>query len=242
MDLKKVSQQLRDRVEALTFDAPVDTVYNPLRHAWAPHAAYLERYGERHGTGRALLVGMNPGPFGMVQTGVPFGAVSMVRDWMGIHEPVERPAREHRKRPVEGFACTREEVSGARLWGWARDRFGTPDAFFERFFAHNLVPLAFVTATGANLTPDKLPAEQRDPLLEASLAALRSLVIELQPSIVIGVGVFAEQQAAAATDGLGVRIGRILHPSPASPAANRGWAPQAERQLAALGVLPAATP
>ena len=33
-----------------------------------------------------------------------------------------------------------------------------------------------------------------------------------------------------------IRIGRVLHPSPASPAANRGWAAAAEKQLLALGV------
>ena len=36
--------------------------------------------------------------------------------------------------------------------------------------------------------------------------------------------------------GMDVEVGRILHPSPASPAANRGWAAQATHQLRELGI------
>ena len=113
---------------------------------------------------RVLYFGMNPGPFGMAQTGVPFGEVAAVRDWLGIEAPVERPAREHPKRRVEGFACRRSEVSGARLWGWARARFGTPERFFARFFVWNWCPLGFLADSGANLTPAELPAAERRAL------------------------------------------------------------------------------
>src|SRR5688572_32536315 len=95
---------------------------------------------------------MNPGPFGMAQTGVPFGDVAMVRDWLGIVAAVAKPRDEHPKRPVLGFECQRSEVSGARLWGWARARFGTPQRFFERFFVANYCPLAFMESSGANRT------------------------------------------------------------------------------------------
>ncbi|HKJ89152.1 MAG TPA: single-stranded DNA-binding protein, partial [Gammaproteobacteria bacterium] len=135
-------------------------VYNPLDYARNPHRRYLERYGR--GRREVLLVGMNPGPYGMVQTGVPFGDVGMVRDWMGIEGEVGHPRREHPKRPVEGFGCTRGEASGRRLWGWARDRFGAAEAFFERFYVANYCPLAFFEESGANRTPDKLPREDRE--------------------------------------------------------------------------------
>ena len=59
----------------------------------------------------------------------------------------------------------------------------------------------------------------------------------IEPAMVIGVGKFAEGRARLALDGLGLPIATVLHPSPASPIANRGWAPQAEKQLEALGVL-----
>ncbi|MEM6457178.1 MAG: uracil-DNA glycosylase family protein [Acidobacteriota bacterium] len=230
---------LSDRLDAeladLRFAPPVTHVYRPLRYARAPHAAYLQRFG---GLGaEALLVGMNPGPWGMAQTGVPFGAVHRVRDWLGIDAPVEAPSDMHPKRPVEGFACARREVSGDRLWGWAADVFGTPERFFRQFFVHNHCPLLFLEASGRNRTPDKLPRAERESLRDRCDQALREVIEWTNVRWVIGVGQYAETRARAAAEGLdGVRVGRILHPSPASPAANRGWAEQAHRQLCALGL------
>jgi single-strand selective monofunctional uracil DNA glycosylase len=172
----------------------------------------------------------------MAQTGVPFGDVTMVRDWLGLVAPVGKPRDEHPKRPVLGFECRRAEVSGTRLWGWARDRFGTPRRFFERFFVANYCPLAFMESSGANRTPDKLAAAEQQAVTAACDEALRDVVRLLKPRIVIGVGGFAERRARAALAAQGVAIGTILHPSPASPLANRGWAETVERQLAALSV------
>ncbi|HET6585859.1 MAG TPA: uracil-DNA glycosylase family protein [Nannocystaceae bacterium] len=234
MELVEIARRLRREVDALRFAAPVTCVYNPLDYAAAPHEAYLQRYGTA--PGRVLLVGMNPGPFGMVQTGVPFGEVGLVRHWLEIDGKVAKPRHEHPKRPIEGFACKRGEVSGARLWGWARERFGTPERFFARFFIANYCPLAFLEDTGRNRTPDKLPAAEREPLFAACDRALRAAMIELQPSLVVGIGAFALDRAAPIAAELGVRVGTILHPSPASPRANRGWAAEAERELALLGV------
>ena len=179
---------------------------------------------------------MNPGPFGMAQTGVPFGDVGLVRDWLGIREPVSRPENEHPKRPVSGFDCPRSEVSGRRLWGWARSRFGTPDRFFQRFFVWNYCPLSFMEASGRNRTPDKLPAEERRALFQVCNEALAAAVQCLQPSFVIGVGRFAADRAVAALDLETLRIGTAPHPSPASPAANRGWEPIFERALLEIGI------
>ncbi len=231
-----LSRRLARATAALRFGAPVTHVYHPLVYARAPHEAYLERYA-LPGI-EALLVGMNPGPFGMAQTGVPFGEVGLVREWLEIEGPVARPEHEHPARPITGFACPRSEVSGARLWGWARARFGTPTAFFARFFVWNYCPLVFLEASGKNRTPDKLPAAERAALHAPCDEALRTLAEHLGPKHVIGVGAFARQRAAEALTGLPYRIGTILHPSPASPAANRGWAEQAETALAALGLRP----
>ena len=232
-DVVAIARRLAGAVDALAFAAPVAHVYNPLDYARVPAEAYLARYA-RKGVD-AVLVGMNPGPFGMAQTGVPFGEVAAARDWLGLEAPVARPADEHPKRPVLGFDCPRSEVSGRRLWGWARERFGTPEAFFERFFVWNYCPLVFMEAGGRNLTPDKLPREESTPLYNACDVALVALVERLAPRQVIGVGRFAEARARAAL-GDDVPVGTVLHPSPASPAANRGWTEQAETQLRALGV------
>ncbi|NTV11126.1 MAG: single-stranded DNA-binding protein, partial [Zoogloea sp.] len=183
--------------------------------------------------------GMNPGPFGMVQTGVPFGEIAAVRDWMGIAAEVRKPAEENPRRPIEGFACERSEVSGRRLWGLFAERFGTAETFFAEHFVANYCPLAFFDGA-RNLTPDKLPAGEQMPLLAACDAHLREVVETLTPEWVIGVGAWAEGRARLALAGLPVNIGRVLHPSPASPVANRGWAAAATRQLVELGVWPAA--
>lgn len=234
MDLLSTAEALARDVKVLHFGPPVTHVYNPLEYARRPHSRYLEKYGA--GRREVLLVGMNPGPWGMVQTGVPFGEVRAVRDWLGIEEPVKKPRDEHPARPVEGFSCKRSEVSGARLWGWARDVFRTPKRFFARFFVANYCPLAFFEAAGRNRTPDRLPAAERRALFAVCDVALRRTVECLGPRHVIGIGKFAEHRANEALSELNVSIGRVLHPSPASPAANRDWAAQATAQLAACGV------
>jgi single-strand selective monofunctional uracil DNA glycosylase len=181
---------------------------------------------------------MNPGPFGMAQTGVPFGEVAAVRGWMGLDVPVSAPADQHPRRPVEGLDCRRSEVSGRRLWGWAAARFGAAPAFFRECFVVNYCPLLFVEASGRNRTPDKIPAAEMEPVTAACDAHLARVLECLQPEWVLGVGGFAEKRLAAVAPRAvpGVRVGTILHPSPASPAANRGWAEAVDRQLAALGV------
>ena len=229
-----VSRALSRGVGQLTFAGPVAYVYSPLDYAQALHESYLVRFGQP--PKEVLLLGMNPGPFGMAQTGIPFGDVTMVRDFLGLGAEVGRPAREHSKRRVEGMACTRSEVSGTRLWGWARDDFGTAERFFARFFVANYCPLLFMESSARNLTPDKLPACEQRALFTACDAALRDSVAILRPRIVVGVGTFATLRARLALDGTGISVGTILHPSPASPLANRGWAAQARRQLADLGI------
>jgi len=240
--LLQAARALSAALAKLDFPAPVAHVYDPHQYAWAPYEQYVRRYGG--GRKRVVLLGMNPGPFGMMQTGVPFGEIAAVRDWMGISAAVEKPAREHPKRPIEGFACQRSEVSGRRLWGWAAGRFGTADAFFRNWFVLNYCPLALLETSGRNFTPDKLPASLRDILYEACDRHLATALTELAPEWAIGIGAFAEQRIRTVVESNLIesalarrtRVGQILHPSPASPAANRGWAEAAEKQLTALGV------
>ncbi len=239
--LQRISRDLVSDVGDLRFADPVHVVYNPLEYAWRPHREYLKL-----GRGRieALFLGMNPGPWGMAQTGVPFGEVSMVRDFLGIDEMVDRPDIEHPKRPVSGFDCPRSEVSGRRFWGWARDTFGTRGDFFDRFFVWNDCPLAFMEASGRNRTPDRLPSSERQPLSRACDRSLRRLVDLLEPRMVIGIGAHARRRLQACLgdavsedpDPSRIRLGSILHPSPASPAANRDWTGTVDGQLRALGV------
>jgi len=226
--------RLRDATAKLRFRPPVTHVYRPLEYAWEPHRRYLERFA---GSGApVLLVGMNPGPFGMAQSGVPFGDVGSVRGWLGIEGDVGRPAEEHPRRRVDGFACARGEVSGRRLWGWARAAYTTPARFFARFLVWNYCPLAFLEESGRNRTPDKLPAPERAALYTPCDAALRAVIECLAPTHVIGIGRFAFERAVALGE-LGAAYGCALHPSPASPAANRDWEGQFEKALRELGAL-----
>jgi single-strand selective monofunctional uracil DNA glycosylase len=228
------ARELRAAVHALKFSKPAAYVYNPLEYAWAAHAEYLRKFSG--GRKRVFFLGMNPGPFGMAQTGVPFGEVAAVRDWLGICAAVGKPSREHPKKPVTGFACHRSEVSGRRLWGFFAARFGQAENFFADHFVLNYCPLAFFDEGGRNLTPDKLSTTPAKKLFAACDAHLRRVVEILEPEWLIGVGDFAARRAALIFPETPPRVGRILHPSPASPAANRGWAAAAERQLHALGV------
>jgi single-strand selective monofunctional uracil DNA glycosylase len=222
------------KLARLRFTAPVTHVYNPLLYARRPYEIYLQKYARPNI--KAVLLGMNPGPWGMTQTGIPFGEVNLVRNWLGIQAPVDSPANPHPKRPVQGFSCRKSEVSGARLWGWARDRFETPQRFFGRFFVANYCPLVFMEESGRNRTPSALQAKQRKPLEQVCDQALRHLVQWLEPEFVIGVGRFATQRAAEALAALPVKVGGITHPSPANPRANRGWAAIIEAQLQAIGL------
>src|SRR5512134_2535493 len=90
------ARQLSSDLARLRFPAPVAHVYDPLQYAWAPYEQYITRYGRP--PKRVVLLGMNPGPFGMMQTGVPFGEVAAVRDWMHIQAPVHKPRDEHGRR------------------------------------------------------------------------------------------------------------------------------------------------
>lgn len=234
-ELVEIVRRMSAEISRLEFGSPVTHVYNPLDYAWDCHQEYLRRYGPGP-VGRTIFLGMNPGPWGMAQTGVPFGEIGLVSEWLGISGAVGRPAHEHPKRLVEGFSCHRHEVSGSRLWGWARDQFGTPEEFFKRFFVANYCPLMFLEESGRNRTPDRLPVGERTAMLQICDEALRQMIDAIQPEWVIGVGRYATNRASEALAGVEVQIGQILHPSPASPAANRDWQGQAVAQLTALGV------
>ena len=235
MSLGRITDELITALEPLTFSEPVTHVYNPLVYARSAWDLYCARYGQ--GTRKVLALGMNPGPFGMSQVGVPFGEIAHVRDWLGIETPIGKPPVEHPKRPILGFACTRSEVSGRRLWGWAKETYGTPEAFFETFFITNYCPLVFMEGpNGRNRVPEKLPAVERAPVFEACDRALLQTVELMQPELILGVGKFAERKAQQVVGHLDVQIGSVPHPSPASPIANRGWSPLMDAALKELGV------
>ncbi|MCC9642350.1 single-stranded DNA-binding protein [Rhodopirellula sp. JC740] len=253
-DLLNAAEELRDSVDSLVFDEPVTHVYNPLQYAWGLHEQYVGQVGPKV---RVLFLGMNPGPWGMAQTGVPFGEIDAVANWMGIQGEVDSPSSEHPKRPIEGLACERSEVSGRRLWGLMSERYPKANDFFKEHFIANYCPLVFMEESGKNRTPDKLPASEKKAL-EAVCDAHLVRVLQAAPwTDLIGVGAFAEKCLIRCVQSMGesdvqktsrkkavrrqteesaFRIHRILHPSPASPAANKDWAGKATQQLQECGL------
>ena len=236
--LVAAAKKLKSDLDKLQFVAPAAWVYNPLNYAWSAHQEYLTRYASE--SCRVFLLGMNPGPWGMAQTGVPFGEIDAVRKYLKIETKIGKPLREHPKRPIEGFQCTRSEVSGKRLWGLFSDRYPNAEDFFAEHFVSNYCPLVFMDDGARNVTPDKLPASDSKELDALCDSHLQKSLLLLQPEFVVGVGAYAEdclkrvckshRQLEAIT------ICKILHPSPASPAANRGWAEQATKQLCEAGI------
>ena len=227
--------------------ASVAHTYNPLNYAFGAHEQYLKKYGASKK--RVVFLGMNPGPFGMMQTGVPFGEIAAVRDWLKISSGVVAPEHQHPKRPIDGFACRRSEVSGKRLWGWARERFDTAPAFFEQCFVLNYCPLVFLEPSGKNLTPDKLTLIERNALQTVCDEHLREAVRALDPEWLVGIGGFARKRIEIAVQTHGdfaaiiaqqkLRFGQILHPSPQSPMANKGWAAAVNISLTEQGIFSA---
>jgi single-strand selective monofunctional uracil DNA glycosylase len=251
--------RLNAKLAAIHFSPPVTHVYNPLEYARSSYEEYCQRYGQ--GRKKLVMMGMNPGPWGMAQTGIPFGEVSLARDYVLailtdgqcargelelaglVGAAGQGPLRGcvpgvHPGRPIQGFACKRSEVSGRRLWGYLRERYPNPDDFFRFAFVANYCPLLFLEESGRNRTPDKLPKAERLPLLEACNEAMTDLLRELQPEVVVGVGKWAESQAQSivADAGLPIRVVSVPHPSPANPAANAGWGKELGLLLDELGV------
>lgn len=236
VELIRAGRVLADELRPLRFSDPVTHTYLTLDYAAEGNEAYLDKFGASRK--RVLFLGMNPGPYGMAQTGVPFGEIAAVRDWMGLNPKIGKPADEHPKRKILGMDCPKSEVSGRRLWGLFAEKFPKAEDFFQDYLVINFCPLVWMKDSGANLTPDKIRAAEMTAVDGACQKHLRRVIELLEPEWLIGVGGYAESQMIAAQEALGTNAatGRILHPSPASPAANRGWAEVAERQLRELGV------
>ena len=240
MNLIQLTERLAEEVDKLTFNGKVAAVYNPLRYAKNPHDMYIKRFGT--GKKRVLFLGMNPGPWGMAQTGVPFGEIEAVQNWLGIQAEVGKPETEHPKRPIEGFFCSKSEVSGRRLWGFFREKFDSPEDFFREHYVANYCPLVFMEESGKNLTPDKLPSCESTLLYEVCDRYIAGLIKLMRPEFLVGIGKFAAKRLLTIAEDMpvdiirGVTIDSVLHPSPANPAANRGWSEAAEKKLRAIGI------
>ncbi len=239
------TKDLRERSDQITFGEKVSWSYNPLRYAWPVHRAYLRSFGR--GKKRSVFLGMNPGPWGMGQTGIPFGDPVIAGDWMGLRGlEIQRPANQREQRPVKGWDSEREEGSGQRLFGYLRSRFGSLEKFFRDHFVLNYFPLVLFGPEARNVTPSKLLKADRTKVFEACDPYLREMVSYYEPEVLVGVGKFALRRLRAVFGEDGdhpYRIVDIPHPSPASPIATRDggdyWRGLVEETLTEVDVLPA---
>ncbi len=213
--LRDSANQLSD---ALLKDCKqIDWIYNPLDYAWAPHQEWINRFSSNGA--KTLLVGMNPG-HGMGNTGVPFGCPEQVRNFLGITGlDVKQPPKLHPKRTVYGLDCPKPEVSGRRIWSALAEHYGTPEDVSKQIYIVNHCPLWMFNDAGQNITPDKLTGGAAKKLKEICDHHLRTVVNEMGITKVIGVGRYAQRQAAEIFKD--IEVDWVPHPSPASPFANR---------------------
>ncbi len=234
-DVIGAAQWLRDATAVLDPGPPVETIYRPLEYAWDIHRDYLATFGGPPKD--ALFVGMNPGPWGMGQTGVPFGDPTVVGRWLRLNDHVvEPPEEELPQRPVRGLDSSHTEVSGQRLWGLLRDLYTTPQAALERLLVVNHCPLLMFDIQHRNVTPDQLRVGFKENLLEVCDEGLERIATATQAGLLIGVGTYAEERCKVVAERLGIGSASIPHPSPASPLANKhggkDWRKGVEKVLA----------
>jgi single-strand selective monofunctional uracil DNA glycosylase len=236
--LLEATDFLATETDKLIFSGRVNHIYNPLIYAKETHQDYLKKYGS--GKKQVLFLGMNPGPWGMAQTGIPFGELTYSKNWLKIEGNILQPENSHLKRPIQGWDCPRSEVSGRRLWRLMEERFKTAAAFFQDHYVDNYCPLVFMEESGKNLTPDKLPLVERTALVKICDTHLRTVIEIMEPEYLVGVGKYAEKNFLRVVKSMGkeskYKISAILHPSPANPHANRGWSLAATKQLIEQGI------
>lgn len=286
MDLIKTTRALADDLHALRCPAGVSHVYNPLRYMWPAHERFLSRHYVREreslpnvgrldlyrpaGTAKSrryLILGMNPGPHGMVQTGLPFGDVVNAAAMLGYKTGDQIPAPDlasvalHPSRPVIGLSATRREASGERLWGGLASIWGSLDAVLADCFAANYCPLAYFAddASGTNVTPEEFgkrtvngkPNPRYDTayaaeLDEVCLPYLVRVARAMRVEVILAVGRYAEVKAKiiaalcpeATRRCPSPKVVYLTHPSPLATRSAGEWATMARHALDAACVLP----
>ncbi|XP_066583547.1 single-strand selective monofunctional uracil DNA glycosylase [Prorops nasuta] len=228
---------LSEQLKKISFENPVFYVYNPLEYASEVHAKYVNKYCTT--SKKILFLGMNPGPWGMSQTGVPFGEISMVRDWLKLSGVIQKPTNEHPERQITGFDCKRSEISGKRFWSLMQELYGIPENLFRFAYVHNYCPIALMDKSGRNITPPELKGnKQQKALYDFCDKALVDIIRLLNIEVIVGIGRFAEKRAeiVAKSNNLEIKTLYIPHPSPRA-VGNQNWSDKAKYMLQEYGFL-----
>jgi single-strand selective monofunctional uracil DNA glycosylase len=192
-------------------------VLNPGRYGERWHARFRRAYPM---SPRPLLVfGLNPGPYGMAQTGVPFTDLKRLesalpglwKDLVASGEPVTRPGLAP---PSLARHLTRTfESSSVRVYRFLERAYGRPELALREVVFVNPCPLLFIDPeTGANRTPADLPralrarkaAELVHAFEELRRATVLEAVAELEPRGAILLG---RDVAAAVGEALRAALG-----------------------------------
>ncbi|XP_006564278.1 single-strand selective monofunctional uracil DNA glycosylase [Apis mellifera] len=231
-----VERDLVIELGKIVFHSPIEYVYSPLEYAFNIHTMYVQKYCNT--IKKILFLGMNPGPWGMSQTGVPFGEISMVRDWLKICGPVGKPVKEQPNRKVTGFQCNRSEISGKRLWSLFQKLCGSPEKFFQQAYIHNYCPIALMKKNGCNITPAEIKGSEIQTLHSSCDKALLDIIKIIKAEIVIGIGGYAEKRAqfVIQSSKLPIKVLCLPHPSPRA-VNNKNWSEKATKKLSEFGLL-----
>jgi len=191
---------------------------DPTSYAFGNYTRFMQLAAS--GPRLALFVGMNPGPHGMAQTGIPFGDVDTARVLLGGADTIDPlpglRAASGAAWDCKGLAYHRGEQSGMRLWSALSQLCGSPQAALERCCIVNYCPLYMVGPELENITPSDLP--RRHDITRALEAAcdehLRQLVLGLEVKTVLSFGSYAHASARRALSGFPVDFYTTPHPSP----------------------------
>ncbi|KAK0182484.1 hypothetical protein PV327_000623 [Microctonus hyperodae] len=228
--------ELTKRIELIKFGPPVEYVYSPIEYALSVHLNFLNKYC--CGTKNILFLGMNPGPWGMSQTGIPFGEINSVVNWLKLSGFIGKPQKEQNDRKITGFNCKRSEISGRRFWNFFKSICGNPENFFKYSFIRNYCPVALMDASGRNITPAELKGPEQKRLRDVCDKALVTIIKLLKVEKIIGIGRFAEQRAknVIKISGLSTKTLWMPHPSPRSTD-NKNWNDKASKVLNDLNLI-----
>ncbi|XP_059470377.1 single-strand selective monofunctional uracil DNA glycosylase [Neocloeon triangulifer] len=234
---------LSGQLKLLKFSDPVFMVYDPVEYAGGIYFQYLQRFcrSPKH----LLILGMNPGPWGMGQTGIPFGDVDTVKNYLGLAEfgfLIRQPTQQHPSKIVTGLDCHRKEPSGTKLWGLVKKltNYCPAEIALANIIVHNFCPLIFLKESGCNLTPEELKASnKKEELFNLCSTALYHSLRVLQCSQILCIGKFAEKRADLMVKkfSLNALVYSIPHPSPRNVSGRVNWEENAMASLSASGLL-----
>lgn len=222
MDIYDITCDFASELNSLNLEIHDTFIYNPLSYAKESLFKYFG-YFKDHEVNTVYL-GMNPGPYGMLQTGIPFGAVDKVRQFLNINDGVKKPYIEHPFRPITGFETKRNEISGTRLWSLFEEVYKTKENFFSDNAVLNYCPLAFLAEDkrAGNIALDKIKGEYRGEIERVCDKYLNLYLMLLKPKVLVGIGQYA-YKVLLRNEYKCDKVFSIPHPSPANPKANVNW-------------------